>query len=62
MNKKRNLILTYSKDLIKKKNNFLLKYKKFKSDLEKRNVHLIIKKIIRDLNFLIFHYMVMILN
>jgi hypothetical protein len=44
MNKKRKLILTYSKDLIKKKNNFLLKYKKFKSDLEKRNVYLIIKK------------------
>jgi hypothetical protein len=44
MNKKRKLILTYSKDLIKKKNNFLLKYKKYKSDLEKRNVYLIIKK------------------
>jgi hypothetical protein len=44
MNKKRKLILTYSKDLIKKKYNFLLKYKTFKSDLEKRNVYLIIKK------------------
>ena len=44
MNKKRKLILTYSKDLIKKKNNFLLKYKIYKSDLEKRNVYLIIKK------------------
>jgi len=44
MNKKRQLILTYSKDLIKKKNNFLLRYKKYKSDLTKRNVCLIIKK------------------
>jgi hypothetical protein len=44
MNKTRKLILTYSKDLIKKKNNFLLKYKKYKSNLTKRNVCLIIKK------------------
>jgi hypothetical protein len=44
MNKKRKIILTYSKDLIKKKNNFLLKYKIYKSHLEKRNVYLIIKK------------------
>jgi hypothetical protein len=44
MNKKRNLILTYSKDLIKKKNNFLLKYKIYKNDLKKRNVCLILKK------------------
>ena len=44
MNKKRKILLTYSKDLIKKKNNFLLKYKKYKSDLTKRNVFLIIKK------------------
>ena len=44
MNKKRKILLTYSKDLIKKKNNFLLKYKKYKSDLTKRNVYLIIKK------------------
>ena len=44
MNKKRKLILTYSKDLIKKKNNFLLEYKKYKSYLTKRNVNLIIKK------------------
>ena len=44
MNKKRQLILTYSKDLIKKKNNFLLKYKKYKSNLAKRNVYLIIEK------------------
>jgi len=44
MNKTRKIILTYSKDLIKKKNNFLLKYKKYKSDLTKRNVCLIIKK------------------
>ena len=44
MNKKRKIILTYSKDLIKKKNNFLLKYKIYKSHLTKRNVYLIIKK------------------
>jgi hypothetical protein len=44
MNKKRKLILTYSKDLIKKKNIFLLKYKIYKSHLTKRNVYLIIKK------------------
>jgi hypothetical protein len=45
MNKKRKLILSYSKDLIKKKNIFLLKYKKYKNDLIKRNVCLIVKKI-----------------
>jgi hypothetical protein len=44
MNKQRKIILTYSKDLIKKKNNFLLKYKKYKNDLTKRKVCLIIKK------------------
>ncbi len=44
MNKQRKLILSYSKDLIKKKNNFLLKYKKYKNDLTKRKVCLIIKK------------------
>ena len=44
MNKQRKLILSYSKDLIKKKNNFLLKYKKYKNYLKKRKVCLIIKK------------------
>jgi hypothetical protein len=44
MNKNRKIILTYSKDLIKKKKDFLLKYKKYKDDLKKRNVCLIIKK------------------
>ena len=45
MNKKRrNLILTYSEDLVEKKNKFLLKYKQYKSDFESRNVILIIKK------------------
>ena len=44
MNKQRKIILTYSKDLIKKKNNFLLKYKKYKNDLTNRKVCLIIKK------------------
>lgn len=44
MNKQRKIILSYSKDLIKKKNNFLLKYKKYKNDLTNRKVCLIIKK------------------
>jgi hypothetical protein len=43
MNKKRKLILTYSKDLMKKKNKFLIKYNEYKDDLEKRNVFLTIK-------------------
>jgi hypothetical protein len=43
MNKKRKLILTYSNDLIKKKNKFLLKYKEYKKDLENRNIILIVK-------------------
>jgi hypothetical protein len=43
MNKKRKLILTYSKDLIKKKNKFLIKYKEYKDDLENHNIILIIK-------------------
>ena len=45
MNKKRrNLILTYSEDLVEKKNKFLLKYKQYKSDFDSRNVTLTIKK------------------
>jgi hypothetical protein len=44
MNKKRKLILTYSKDLIKKKNKFLKKFNEYKDDLEYRNVILIIKR------------------
>ena len=43
MNKKRKLILSYSKDLIKNKNNFVKKYNIYKNELEKRNVQLIIK-------------------
>ena len=43
MNKKRKLILTYSKDLLKKKNKFLIKYNEYKDELESRNVILIIK-------------------
>ncbi len=43
MNKKRKLILTYSKDLMKKKNKFLIKYNEYKDDLESRNVILTIK-------------------
>lgn len=43
MNKKRKLILTYSKDLIKKKNKFLIKYNQSKDELERRNVILTIK-------------------
>ena len=43
MNKKRVLILTYSKDCLIKKNNFLKKYNEHKDELEQRNVHLIIK-------------------
>jgi len=39
----RKLILTYSKDLIKKKNKFIIKYKEHKNDLDSRNVSLIIK-------------------
>jgi hypothetical protein len=43
MNKKRKLILTYSKDLVKKKNKFLVKYNEYKAELESRNVVIIIK-------------------
>ncbi len=43
MNKKRVLVLTYSKDLLVKKNNFLKNYRDYKNELELRNVHLIIK-------------------
>jgi hypothetical protein len=43
MNKKRKLILTYSKDLIKKKNKFLIKYNEYKDELKQRNVILTIK-------------------
>jgi hypothetical protein len=43
MNKKRKLILTYSKDLIKKKDKFLIKYNEYKNDLLHRNIILIIK-------------------
>ena len=43
MNKKRILILTYSKDLLVKKNNFLKKYNNYKNELEKRNVKLVVK-------------------
>ena len=44
MNKKRKLILTYSKDLMQKKNKFLLKYEQFKDELKNRNVILTIKR------------------
>jgi hypothetical protein len=44
MNKKRKLILTYSKDLLKKKNKFLAKYNEYKAELESRNVAIIIKR------------------
>ena len=40
---KRELLLTYSKDLIKKKNKFLIKYKEYKDELKNRNVILKIK-------------------
>lgn len=43
MNKKRVLILTYSKDCIIKKNKFLKKYNEYKEKLDARNVRLIIK-------------------
>jgi len=43
MNKKRLLILTYSKDLLVKKNNFLKKYNEHKDELDKRNVKLVVK-------------------
>jgi len=43
MNKKRVLILTYSKDLLVKKNNFLKKYNEHKDELDKRNVKLVVK-------------------
>jgi hypothetical protein len=43
MNKKRKLILTYSKDSIKKKDKFLIKYNEYKNDLLHRNIVLIIK-------------------
>lgn len=38
MNKKRKLILTYSKDLIKKKNKFLVEYNLYENELKNRNV------------------------
>ena len=44
MNEKRKLILTYSKDLMQKKNKFLLKYEQFKDELKNRNVILSIKR------------------
>ena len=44
INKKRLLILTYSRDLIKKKNDFLIKYDQYKDQLKKRNVSLTIKR------------------
>ena len=43
MNKKRVLILTYSKDLLVKKNNFLKKYNEHKAELDQRNVKLVLK-------------------
>jgi hypothetical protein len=43
MNKKRVLILTYSKDCLIKKNNFLIKYNEYKDELEQRNVNLVVK-------------------
>ena len=43
MNKKRKLILTYSKDLIKKKDKFLIKYNEYKNDLLHRNIIFTIK-------------------
>ena len=43
MNKKRVLILTYSKDLLVKKNNFLKKYNEHKDELDQRNVKLVVK-------------------
>ena len=43
MKKIRKLILTYSKDLIEKKNKFLIKYNVYKDELKQRNVILTIK-------------------
>lgn len=43
MNKKRKIILTYSKDCLIKKNNFLIKYNEYKDELEQRNVKLVVK-------------------
>ena len=43
MVRKRQLILTYSDDLLEQKNKFLNNYEKYKNDLEYRNVTLIIK-------------------
>lgn len=43
MNKIRKLILTYSKDLIEKKNKFVIKYNQYKDELKQRNVILTIK-------------------
>jgi hypothetical protein len=43
MNKKRVLILTYSKDCLIKKNNFLIKYNEHKDELDQRNVKLVVK-------------------
>ena len=41
MNEKRKLILTYSKDLMQKKNKFLLKYEQFKDELKKTTIDLL---------------------
>jgi hypothetical protein len=43
MNKKRVLILTYSKDLLVKKNIFLKKYNEHKAEFDQRNVKLVLK-------------------
>ena len=43
MNKKRVLILTYSKDCLIKKNNFLKNYNNYKNELDQRNVILVVK-------------------
>ena len=43
MKLKRKLVLTYSKDLIKMKDKFLVKYNKYKTNLIKRNVQLTVK-------------------
>ena len=44
MNKKIKLILTYSKDVIKKKNKLLVKYNEYKNEFQRLNVSLIIKR------------------
>jgi hypothetical protein len=43
MNEKRKLVLIYSKDVIKKKDKFLIKYNEYKDELKIRNVILKIK-------------------